>query len=253
MPMKKKQLFTSCIYLDNRFLILYHVFAGPPYNTDDPEPTPYKHWEYYISTINNAQGGVYSGTLPHLEFNYGIIPNMQIHLLLPLNYSYGNHLPFHYGYGDTELGFKYRFVKESDKIPEIGTFPIFLVPTAKNSEFASEKTQVFIPLWLQKSWGKLTSFGGGGYWINPGTGNKNWVFTGLTLQYDFTDKFRWEKNCITSRQTRNTESHHLPSMLVVWSIFQKNSTSFFHWDIVLSMEISLHPTWGCGGRFSVRI
>jgi hypothetical protein len=164
------------------------ALAGPPYNTDDPEPTPFKHWEYYISTINNAQGSLYSGTLPHLEFNYGIIPNMQIHLLLPLNYSYGNHLPFHYGYGDTELGFKYRFVKESDKIPEIGTFPIFLVPTVKNSEFAGEKTQVFIPIWLQKSWGKLTSFGGGGYWINPGTGNKNWVFTGLTLQYDFTDK-----------------------------------------------------------------
>ncbi len=185
--MKKKHYLLSVI-IPAIVLNSLQVFAGPPYNTDDPEPTPYKHWEYYISTINNAQGGVYSGTLPHLEFNYGIIPNMQIHLLLPLNYSYGNHLPFHYGYGDTELGFKYRFVKESDKIPEIGTFPIFLVPTAKNSEFASEKTQVFIPVWLQKSWGKLTSFGGGGYWINPGTGNKNWVFTGLTLQYDFTDK-----------------------------------------------------------------
>ncbi len=185
--MKKKHYLLSVI-IPAIVLNSLQVFAGPPYNTDDPEPTPYKHWEYYISTINNAQGGVYSGTLPHLEFNYGVIPNMQIHLLLPLNYSYGNHLPFHYGYGDTELGFKYRFVKESDKIPEIGTFPIFLVPTAKNSEFASEKTQVFIPVWLQKSWGKLTSFGGGGYWINPGTGNKNWVFTGLTLQYDFTDK-----------------------------------------------------------------
>ncbi len=185
--MKKKHLLSILIIASIVFYSL-PVLAGPPYNTDDPDPTPYKHWEYYISTINNKESGIYSGTLPHFEFNYGLIPNVQIHLLLPLNYSYAAHLPFHYGYGDTELGFKYRFVKESDKVPEIGIFPIFLVPTVKNNEFASEKTQVFVPVWLQKSWGKLTSFGGGGYWINPGTGNKNWVFTGLAFQYDFTDK-----------------------------------------------------------------
>jgi hypothetical protein len=38
---------------------------------------------------------------------------------------------------------------------------------------------------LQKSWGPWTSYGGGGYWINPGEGNRNWVYAGWLLQRDF--------------------------------------------------------------------
>ena len=43
--------------------------------------------------------------------------------------------------------------------------------------------------WLQKDIGKWTIYGGGGYWINPGTGNKNWEFSGILVQYNFTDTF----------------------------------------------------------------
>jgi hypothetical protein len=60
-------------------LILTHVriiFAGPPFDTDDPEPVSFKHWEYYISSINDRQTGVWSGTSPHFEINYGLIPNV---------------------------------------------------------------------------------------------------------------------------------------------------------------------------------
>jgi hypothetical protein len=28
---------------------------------------------------------------------------------------------------------------------------------------------------------------GAGYWINPGSGNKNWVFAGWEAQYDFSE------------------------------------------------------------------
>lgn len=184
----KSRTHVSILFLGSLLLISLSVFAGPPYNTDDPDPVPYKHWEYYISTINNEQAGEFSGTLPHFEVNYGIIPNVMVHLVMPLSYDAPKHQSMHYGYGDTEMGFKYRFVKETDKCPEIGTFPLVLAPIFKSSEMTSEKAQVFIPVWLQKSWGKLTSFGGGGYWINPGKANKNWIFTGLTMQYDFSDK-----------------------------------------------------------------
>jgi hypothetical protein len=48
---------------------------------------------------------------------------------------------------------------------------------------------VFLPLWLQKSWARWTSYGGGGYWINPGPGNKNHWFFGWQAQYGFTERF----------------------------------------------------------------
>lgn len=169
-------------------LLLINVqinFAGPPFDTDDPEPVEFKHWEYYISSINEYQSRTWSGTAPHFETNYGLIPNVQIHLLLPINYNFPVHQRADFGYADTEVGIKYRFVQESDNMPQIGIFPIIEIPTVKNSEFSDGKTKIFLPVWLQKSWGKFLSYCGAGYWFNPGLMNKNWIFSGWELQYSF--------------------------------------------------------------------
>lgn len=169
-------------------IIIRTAYAGPPFNTDDPEPVPFHHWEYYISSINLYQAKTWSGTLPHFEVNYGAFHNMQIHLLLPLNYEAAPHVPVRYGYADTEVGVKYCFLAETDHHPQVGTFPLVLIPTVKNSGFSNGKAKVFVPVWAQKSWNKLTTYGGVGYWFNPGTDNKNSVFAGWEAQYDFSDK-----------------------------------------------------------------
>lgn len=167
------------------FLNTQKLSAGPPFNTDDPEPVRFRHWEYYISSINNNQAKVWSGTLPHFEINYGLIPNVQVHLLLPLNYSYNKSAGTKYGFADTEFGIKFRFIQETDNSPQVGVFPIVEIPTIKNAEFSDGKAKIYLPVWLQKSWGDLTTYGGAGYWINPGTDNKNWIFTGWEIQYNF--------------------------------------------------------------------
>jgi hypothetical protein len=164
-------------------------YAGPPFNTDDPQPVDFKHWEYYISSINTMQPGVWTGTSPHFEINYGLIPNVQVHLLLPINYDYTRNEHAKFGYAYTEFGMKYRFVQESDNTPQIGVFPIVEIPTIKNNDFSNGKAQIYLPVWAQKSWGKFTTYGGVGYWINPGTNNKNWIFSGWELQYDISSHF----------------------------------------------------------------
>lgn len=58
--------------------------AGPPFNTDAPQPVDYKHLEFYISSINTYQSKTWTGTSPHVEGNYGTFPNVQVHLLLPI-------------------------------------------------------------------------------------------------------------------------------------------------------------------------
>lgn len=166
-------------------MITLRSYAGPPFTTDDPAPVPFKHWEFYISSIDNFQNHEWSGTSPHFEVNYGLIRNMQVHLLVPINYLSVQHQDTKFGYADTEVGVKYCFLQETKSRPQIGTFPIFELPTIKNSDFSNGKTKIFIPLWAQKSWNKLTTYGGTGYLINPGTGNKNSVFTGWEVQYDF--------------------------------------------------------------------
>ena len=159
-------------------------FAGPPFFTDDPQPVDFKHWEYYISSINSFQQGSWTGTSPHFEVNYGLIPNIQVHMILPMNYNYTGHQNADFGYADTEFGMKYRFIQETKDCPQIGTFPIVELPTVKNSTFSSGRTHIYLPIWAQKSWGKFTTYGGVGYWINPGSTNKNWTFTGWEAQYD---------------------------------------------------------------------
>lgn len=182
---KKNSILTIILYS----LCIQWSYAGPPFFTDDPQPVDFKHWEFYISSLNTLHPEIWSGTSPHIEVNYGLIPDLQVHLLLPMNYNYIPHHGADFGYGNTEFGVKYCFIHETKNSPQVGIFPILEIPTIRNSEFTNGKTQIFIPVWVQKSWGKLTTYGGVGYCINPGTNNKNWIFTGGEIQYEFSPGF----------------------------------------------------------------
>jgi len=180
------------IFLKDFILYSLHIQlsdAGPPFFTDDPQPVDFKHWEFYISSVNILHPDNWSGTSPHIEMNYGLIRDLQVHLLLPMNYNYIPHYRTDFGYGNTEFGVKYCFIHETENSPQVGIFPILEIPTIKNSEFSTGKTQVFLPVWAQKSWGKLTTYGGVGYCINPGVTNKNWIFTGAEIQYELSPWF----------------------------------------------------------------
>ncbi len=159
------------------------VWAGPPFTTDDPEPVEYQHWEVYVASQMAHDRDGWAGTAPHFEINYGAAPNLQLHLIVPVSFVAPFHEPARFGYGDTELGAKYRFFEETDYLPQIGTFPLVEVPTGDRSRgLGNGHEQIFLPLWLQKSFGAWTTYGGAGYWINPGAGNRNWWFTGWLLQ-----------------------------------------------------------------------
>lgn len=160
------------------------VCAGPPYVTDDPEPVEYQHWEVYLASQLAHDGGTWSGTAPHVEVNYGVLPNLQLHLIAPLAFVRPARGRTQYGYADTELGAKWRFLEEISWHPQVGTFPLLELPTGDRERgLGSGHVQAFLPLWLQKSIGPWTTYGGGGYWLNPGVGNQNWWFTGWQVQY----------------------------------------------------------------------
>ena len=163
--------------------VLMPAWAGPPFLTDDPEPVGLGHGELYLaSQYSNAKDGV-SMTLPHVEFNYGILPETQFHLIVPMAYSGPREGPKQYGPGDMELGVKYRFLKETENIPEAGIFPLAELPTGDSTRGLGERrVRIFLPLWLQKDFGKWTTYGGGGYWHNPGPDNKDYWFFGWEVQ-----------------------------------------------------------------------
>jgi len=218
-----KQLIFIGLFL---FIIAASAEAGPPYDTDDPEPVEFKHWEVYCSSRPVHDNDGWSGTAPHFEVNYGALPELQLHVIAPLAFNAPNNSSTNYGISDAEVGVKYRFMKETSTLPQIGIFPLVDMPTGNQSKgLGSGNTQVFIPVWLQKSFGKWTTYGGTGYWINPGTGNKNWWFTGWQIQKQVTNNFNigvevyhtTEKSDIENADTRFnlgmnydvTEHHHI--------------------------------------------
>jgi hypothetical protein len=170
--------------------------AGPPFQTDDPEPVEYHHFEMYAFTLVDSTGSA-GGTVlaaPAYEVNYGAAPNLQLHLVVPMTTVFQPmNEPTNFGIGDTELGFKYRFVPETKHVPQIGIFPFFEFPTG-NSERALGvgKTWYRMPVWLQKSWGpeerKWTTYGGAGYTIVPQDGYSNFPFAGWLVQRDLSKK-----------------------------------------------------------------
>jgi hypothetical protein len=175
------------------FLVLlvcapFSALAGPPFLTDDPEPVAYRHWEVYLASTYVRDKDARSGTFPQVEVNYGLLPDVQIHLVAPTVFVHPHDNKLTYGYGDTELGVKYRFIHEAEYMPQVGFFPRVELPSGNSKEgLGNGKTQIFFPLWLQKSWGPWTTYGGGGYWVNPGIDNKNWSFVGWELQRDFSE------------------------------------------------------------------
>lgn len=163
--------------------------AGPPFLTDDPEPVELGHLELYLFALGQRVPGESSGLGPAVEFNYGVLPDTQFHVVLPWAYDRTQGLPAQGGLGDTEVGVKYRFVHETGSLPQVGVFPFVEVPTgSEDRRLGTGHARLYLPVWAQKAWGPWTTYGGAGWWRNPGAGNRNWTYAGWLVQRDLGEK-----------------------------------------------------------------
>lgn len=164
--------------------------AGPPFITDDPEPPEYLHWEAIIfSEGTPSTGGINGVVPPSCDCNYGGLPNVQLHFQPGMAIARQSGIPLQWGLGDTEFGLKYRFIEQdsNDWVPSVAVYPKLEAPTGGAARgLGTGRTHAFIPLWLQKDIGDWTTFGGGGYWLNPGSGNKDFWFAGWVLERKIT-------------------------------------------------------------------
>jgi hypothetical protein len=145
------------------------ALAGPPFLTDDPEPVPFGHWEVYGAMQWGGDAHAFSGTCPHIEVNYGPRPGLQLHLIVPAVLMKTRVEAAHYGLGDLELGAKLRFLDEGARHPQIGMFPLIFVPTGSEERgLGTGRVEALLPVWLQKSFGPWTTYGGGGIHLAAG-------------------------------------------------------------------------------------
>jgi len=152
------------------------AFAGPPFITDDPEPTDLHKWEIYNYAGGRREGGVTSLDTG-VDLNYGAAANVQLTAVLPLHTETGVPLDV----GDVQLAAKYKSIhQDSGFLPvDITFFPRVFLPTGRRST----RAQVLLPIWAQRAAGKWQFFGGGGYMLNPGSGNRDyWVQGAVVLR-----------------------------------------------------------------------
>lgn len=180
-------------------LLTHSTLAGPPFQTDDPEPVDLGHYEFYIFSGSDGTPVETDPVGPAFEFNWGALPNTQLHAIV----SFGAVVPSNdtayaplgvgpstFGLLDTELGVKYRFISQTKNRPEVGTFPMIELPTGSYSRgLGVGKTWYKVPIWIQKDSGPWTTYGGGGYEFVDQVGYKNFPYAGWLLQRDLGEKW----------------------------------------------------------------
>ena len=163
--------------------------GGPPFLTDDPEPVELKHWEAYLFAAYDSARNATAIDGPAFEVNYGAAPGLQLHIVVPLTTTEPSSGGSVHGLGDVEVGVKCRFVEESSRRPQVGVFPMIELPTGNERRgLGNGRLWARVPLWLQKSWGPWTTYGGGGYAINGAQGARNYFFGGWLVQRDLSGR-----------------------------------------------------------------
>jgi hypothetical protein len=166
--------------------------AGPPFQTDDPTPVDYGHYEAYVFGTVDGTPAELDSVGPAFEFNWGAVPNIQLHAILPFGavipsnnpiYAPGGQGPSAYGLTDMELGFKYGFIHQTKHRPQIGSFTMFEIPTGSYSRgLGIGKAWYKLPLWMAKDIGPWSLDGGAGYTVVPQTGYRNFPYGGFLLK-----------------------------------------------------------------------
>ncbi|MGD0096716.1 MAG: hypothetical protein ABSB60_09485 [Terracidiphilus sp.] len=172
--------------------------AGPPFQTDDPTPVDLGHYEFYIFGTVDGTPAELDPTGPAFEFNWGAIPNIQLHAILPFGavmpsnnpiYAPGGTGPSAFGLTDIELGVKYGFIKQTKRRPQIGSFTMFELPAGKSTEgLGVGRAWYKLPIWLEKEFGPWSLCGGMGYTIVPQTGYDNFLYGGFLVKREINEK-----------------------------------------------------------------
>ena len=157
--------------------------AGPPYVTDDPQPTDPGHWEIYNFVEGAHTPGATVGEAG-FDLNYGAAKDIQLTLVLPASFVASD--TFDVGGGDIEAATKFKLLHQDGFGLDVAFFPRAFIPTS-GGRFGTERVNLLLPVWAERDFGKWQVFGGGGYQVNPGPGQRGFWTGGLVVARAVTD------------------------------------------------------------------
>jgi hypothetical protein len=169
-------------------LLMQPAVAGPPFVSDDPEPTDTGHFEIY--TFNNGTN-TRSGTSGEsgIDFNYGAAPNLQLTATVPAGYSDTMGGRTQVSPGNVELAAKYRFLHQDTFGLDVSVFPRVFLPSGSTT-IGDNHVSLLLPIWVQRDFGQgWSAFGGGGCTFNQ-ISAADFCQAGAVLNYQLLPKLQ---------------------------------------------------------------
>ena len=216
------------------------ALAGPPYLTDDPQPTDPGHWEVYNFLNGQTSADGLDGEAG-FDINYGAAPDVQLTAVLPVGYSNPRGYALdglQIGSGVIELAAKLKLLHQSDHswLPDFSVFPRLFIPT--DASFGPARPNLWLPVWAEKDFGPWSVFGGGGYQIDPQPEGRNFWQGGIAVTRAFGERASLGAEVWRQGADAPTGGGFTAANLgATWRLTK-------HWSLIGSAG----PTWQDGGR-----
>jgi hypothetical protein len=213
--------------------------AGPPYLSDDPQPTDLGHWEIYNYVGGSGSGAALSGE-GGFDLNYGAAKDVQLTAVLPLAFDAPHGLGgegLRGEPGDVQLAVKYKFLHQADDgwTPDVAIFPRLFVPLAQ-PPFGTSRLNLLLPIWAEKDAGPWSVFGGAGYQINPGPEQDNFWQGGMAISRNIGQRLSLGAEVFAqSREADDAPAYTALNVAATYKLVE-------HWSLLASAG----PTWSPG-------
>lgn len=194
------------------------VWAGPPYLSDDPDPTPHREYEILLFAEGEPLHGDLSGSVG-IDFNYGASPDLQLTAAAPFGFEeVGGEREW--GLGNVELAAKLRVLHQETFGWDVAIFPRVFLPSA--SDLGDQHASLLLPVWIGRENEGWSIFGGGGCAINRGDGSQDYCLAGWALTFDVTPRFNLGAEIF--HQTADTEDGEASTTLGIGGAYDLNET-----------------------------
>jgi hypothetical protein len=182
-------------------LLAFTGLGGPPFQTDDPSPVAFQHYQLYAFGAVDGTPVEHDASGPAAELGWGAVPDVQIAFSMPIaivvpsndpRFTPAAQGPRAYGPGDLSIGVKYRFIHQGKRIPMVWVYPAVTMPTGSAAhDLGLGKVSYRLPVWAQKDFGPWTTYGGMGRMFFPGLrGCRDFLFGGWLVQRQITKRLK---------------------------------------------------------------
>jgi Putative MetA-pathway of phenol degradation len=196
------------------------AFAGPPYVTDDPEPTDEGYFEIYAfsngTMVRDGAGGEAG-----MDFNYGAAPDLQLTAVIPLGWNAPDAGRSAVSLGNIELAAKYKFFHQDTFGVDVAIFPRVFLP-AGSPDVGERHASLLLPVWIGRSWDSWSTFGGGGCVLNHGGGSQNFCQLGWAITNQITPELQLGAEIY--HQTADTIGGRPSTGIGIGAIYDVNET-----------------------------